>query len=311
VPDSSPLAPTAERRRLGDHAVPEAARDETKRTLDATPGRLGEPSDAERARTLVTEARTATLSTVAIDSGGVPFGSLVAHAVDERGRPLLCLSDLAEHSRNLAADRRASVMVTESPTESPTGNSTGNSTDSAADSATDSGGGDPLARGRVSLLGEVSVLDGGERAAALERYRAVHTGAFYVEFTDFRVYRLEVTSARFVGGFGRMSWVDAAEYAAAAPDPLRPHRAGIIGHMNDDHADSLVAFCRVFGNRPDTVAARMVDVDRYGFSVLASDTPEGSPTAVRFGFDEPTDTPLEVRTAMVALVRRIRAQAQG
>ncbi|MCU1653463.1 MAG: hypothetical protein JWQ60_4612, partial [Pseudonocardia sp.] len=182
---SDRLSDRAEDRR-GDHAVPGPAIAETKRTLDATPGLIGEPTDAERARTIVTAGRTAALSTVAADSGGVPFGSLVAHAVDELGRPLLCLSDLAEHSRNLTADPRASVLVTEA------------------------GDGDPLASGRVTLLGEVSVLAGDERATALASYKAVHPDAFYVEFSDFRIYRLEVTSARFVGGFGRMSWVDAA-----------------------------------------------------------------------------------------------------
>ena len=301
MPDPSVSAPTGPR--PSDHAVPPSAFAATKRTLDATAGLLGEPSDAERARTLLAEGRTATLSTVAIDSPGTPFGSLVSHASDERGRPLLCLSDLAEHSRNLAADRRASVMVTEV------------------------GDGDPLARGRVTLLGEVTALAGDERGAALERYRAVHPDAFYVEFSDFRVYRLEVESARYVGGFGRMSWVDAGEYSRAEPDPLRPHRIGIIQHMNDDHADSLLAFCRVLAGRTDTVSARMLDVDRYGFSVLASTAGDGADRggengggengggndsggkAVRFGFDTPTDTPLAVRTAMIELVRRARGQS--
>ena len=291
MPDPSVDTPTAgrptERADRADHAVPSAAQSRTRRTLDATPGLVGEPTDAERARTIVATGRTAALSTIAADSGGVPFGSLVAHAVDELGRPLLCLSDLAEHSRNLTADPRASVMVTEDPTGDR--------------------GGDPLASGRVTLLGEVTVLDGVERAAALQRYRSVHADAFYVEFSDFRLYRLEVTSARFVGGFGRMSWVGAADYAGAEPDPLRPHRAGIIEHMNNDHADALVAFCRVLAGRPDTATARMVDVDRYGFSVLAGDNPDGDLKAVRFGFDAATDTPLEVRTAMVELVRRTRA----
>jgi putative heme iron utilization protein len=194
-----------------------------RRPADYLPGRPGPGAldDAERARTIVTAGRTAALSTVAVDSGGVPFGSLVAHAVDELGRPLLCLSDLAEHSRNLTADPRASVLVTELVTEA--------------------GNGDPLASGRVTLLGEVAVLAGDERATALASYKAVHPDAFYVEFSDFRIYRLEVTSARFVGGFGRMSWVDAAGYASAEPDPLRPYRAGIVEHMNNDHADSLIA----------------------------------------------------------------------
>ena len=77
-----------------NHRVPEHARAETARTLAVTPGIRGEPSDAERGRTLLTSSRTGALATVALD-GGFPFGSLVAYAVDGAGRPLLCLSDLA------------------------------------------------------------------------------------------------------------------------------------------------------------------------------------------------------------------------
>lgn len=160
---------------------------------------VGEVSDAVRARTIVAGRRTAALSTLSADAAGAPFGSLVGYAADERGRPLLCLSDLAEHSRNLAADRRASLLMTERAE------------------------GDPLALGRVTLLGEVSVLDR-EREnqrwdAARDLYRAAHPEAFYVAFRDFRFYRLEIRWVRLVGGFGRMRWLDAARYADARPDP--------------------------------------------------------------------------------------------
>ena len=263
------------------HVVPEHQRAAAERTLAATPGVRGEPSDAERSRTLIAAVRTGALAT--IGEGGFPFGSLVSHAVDGTGRPLLLLSDLAEHSRNIAGDPRASLMVTQV------------------------GAGDPLALARVTVIGRVGELQGDERAAALEVYRAAQPGAFYAGFADFRLYRLEVDSVRYVGGFGRMSWVDAASYAAAEPDPLHPHTERIISHMNDDHADALVLFCRRFAERPGTAVARMVGVDRYGFAVLASDEPGGAETAVRLAFDEPTDTPEAVRKAMVELLRRARS----
>lgn len=265
----------------GAHVVPDDAVRQTERTLAATPGVRGEPTDAERSRTLIAATPTAALAT--LGDGGFPFGSLVSHALDATGRPLLLLSDLAEHTRNLAADQRASVMAVESGT------------------------GDPLALARVTVVGEVSELRDEERATALLTYREAHPGAFYAGFSDFRLYRMEVTSVRYVGGFGRMSWVGAAEYAAAEPDPLRPHVARIVEHMNDDHADALVLFCRVFAGRESTVQARMVGVDRYGFAVLAADSAGGEPTAVRLHFDRPADTTDEVRAAMVELVRRARA----
>ena len=142
-----------------------------------------------------------------------------------------------------------------------------------------------------------------ESAAARDEYRRVHVDAFYAGFADFRVYRLSPTAVRYVGGFGRMSWVSATDYRGAAPDPLRSQADGILEHMNDDHAEALLAFCRVLGGQAEVTAARMVGVDRYGFDVLAS-APGASPRAMRFGFDAPVDTTNAVRMAMIDLVRR-------
>ena len=271
-----------------NHRVPEHARTETARTLAATPGIGGEPTDAERGRTLLAVARTAALATVSVD-GGFPFGSLVAYAVDDVGRPLLCLSDLAEHSRNLAADRRASLMASET-------------------TSTATGAVDPLALARVTVLGTVVELRDDLRAAALHTYRERHPDAFYAAFGDFRLYRLDVSSVRYVGGFGRMSWVSADDLATRSPDPLRPHVAGIVEHMNDDHADALVAYCRVFGRRQATERAEMVGVDRYGFTMLATDVGGTDRTAVRIPFGAQVDSVGEVRAAMITLLQEARGQ---
>jgi heme iron utilization protein len=213
---------------------------------------------------LLAAVRTGALATLSSDPAGFPFGSLVAYAVDDLGRPLLCLSDLAEHARNT------------------------------------------LALARVTVIGSVCELHDDAWAAALCSYRERHPGAFYAAFDDFRLYRLDVVSVRYVGGFGRMSWVTADDHAAAAPDPLDPHVAGIVGHMNDDHADALVAYCRVFGGRPATERAEMVGVDRYGFTMLALDAGASERTAVRIPWGRRVDTVGEVRAATIALLREAR-----
>jgi len=161
-----------------------------------TPG----PSDAERSRTLVAAGTCGMLATLSVEQPGFPFGSVVTYVLDDSGRPLMWLSDLAEHSRNLAADPRASLLVTEQA------------------------GSDPLAYGRVTLLGPIATLDGADRDAAVEVYRSAHPGSFGQDFHDFRMYRLDVTAVRFVGGFARMSWVAAGNYTAAEPDPLHASR---------------------------------------------------------------------------------------
>src|SRR5437899_2022769 len=207
-----------------------------------------EPTHAERARTLVAAANRGVLSTVALDPAGYPFGSVATYALDDAGRPIVFVSTMAEHTRNAAADPRASLIVTEPFPE----------------------GSDPLAAGRVTLIGDLLEVGGEERPAVRDRYLAANpASAYYIDFGDFSFWRLEVCSVRYVGGYGRMSWVAAEDYAAVEADPLAGEAAaGILEHMNADHADSLVLFARVFGGRPDATEAVMTSVDRYGFDLV-------------------------------------------
>ncbi|HKZ06903.1 MAG TPA: pyridoxamine 5'-phosphate oxidase family protein [Methylomirabilota bacterium] len=154
-----------------------------------------EPSFAARARALVHRVRTGTLSTQSQQRPGYPFGSLAPYAPDERGRPVFLFSALSLHTKNLAADRRASLLVT--PVEPAE---------------------DPLALARVTLLGEARRLTAAEAAADRARYLARHPGAaMWVDFADFAFWRLDVMSAYFVGGFGAMDWIAPDTYAEAHP----------------------------------------------------------------------------------------------
>src|SRR5579884_49788 len=253
-----------------------------------------EPTHAERARTLVGGSNRGVLSTVAVEPGaggseeqarisGYPFGSVATYALDEAGRPIVFVSAMAEHTRNAAADPRASLIVTEPVAE----------------------GSDPLAAGRVTLIGELLEVTGEDRPAVRDRYLAANpASAYYIDFGDFSFWRLEVAGVRYVGGYGRMSWVTAADYAAAEPDPLAGEAAGIVEHMNADHGDSLVLLARVLGGRADAIEAVMTAVDRYGFDLVAGG-PSGR-AAVRLGFDAPVTAPAAARPAMIRLVERAR-----
>jgi putative heme iron utilization protein len=244
-----------------------------------------EPSHAERARTLVAAQSRGALSTIAVDPAGTPFGSVVTYGLDAEGHPCFFVSTMAEHTRNMDADPRASLLVVEDTPE----------------------GADPLASGRVTLLGAVAeVADPDERAAARASYLAANPSAFYVDYGDFRCMRLVVSDVRYVGGFGRMSWVDAPSYAAAQPDPLFSHAAGIISHMNADHAEALVTLCHHDAGRADVVAASMTAVDRYGFEVIA-DLGGDHREALRIGFRTPQVTPDGVRRELVGMLHGARS----
>jgi hypothetical protein len=131
------------------------------------------------------------------------------------------------------------------------------------------------------------------------------SASYYVDFDDFAFYRLEPVALRYVGGFGRMSWVVADDYRAAEADPLAPGAAGILKHMNDDHADAVLAYAKGLAGIADATSATLTAVDRYGFE-LAAVTPKG-PRATRLAFDEPVVTSDGVRAAMVSLVKRARS----
>lgn len=241
---------------------------------------IATPSHAERARTLVTSIPRGTLCTHATQPEGYPYGSLVLFALSE-GAPVFLISRLATHTVNLEASPKCSLLVAEA------------------------GEANPLALGRVTLVGDCAKLD--EPGAARETFLARNPDAsFYADFGDFDFWRLQLGAVRYIGGFGRMSWVSTEAWHAAEPDPLAPHAAGILEHMNTDHADALALYCHAFSRSGPVAAATMTGVDRYGFELSAETA--GGPRPIRVAFDAPADTPTAVRTALVALVARARAQ---
>jgi heme oxygenase (biliverdin-IX-beta and delta-forming) len=241
-----------------------------------------EPTYAERACTLVFLGRTGTLSTLSRRHPGHPFGSVMPYALEARGRPLFLISALAMHTQNLQADPRASLLVTQ-----------------AID-----GGGDPLATGRVTLLGEARPLAEADRTAARAAYLAWHPNAqYWVDFEDFAFYRLDIRDVYFVGGFAAMDWVSPEAYLAARPDPLAEAGAGIMAHMNRDHADALLTFARVLGGvEADEVS--MTAVDRLGFKlrVRSGDRLQ----SVRIAFPREVTLADESRGVLIEMLRDCR-----
>lgn len=235
---------------------------------------------AEEARTLLAATNMASLGTLSAD--GYPWASLVAFGAFEDGSPVLCISTLAEHRRNLEADDRASLMV-------------------AAPGATR----DPLAGGRVSLAGRARMAEGEEEPRARGVHiAAVPQAAAYAGFEDFAFWVLDVERVRWVGGYGRMDSVDAESFARAEADPVVNQAAFAIRHLNDDHPDALLTMARALGGHPDATAATCTGADRYGLD-LRVETPRGTaPTRVHYA--EPISEADGMRSATVELARRSR-----
>jgi putative heme iron utilization protein len=148
-------------------------------------------------RDLAASSRFGALATVARDPAGWPFATLVAVAFDDRWRPLFLLSRLAEHTKNLEQSARASLLVSEG----------------APGAGASPPAADPLAAGRMTLVGECAPAPAGE---ARDRFLHTHPeAAAYADFADFAFWRMDVAQVRWVGGFGRMEWVSGGEFAPA------------------------------------------------------------------------------------------------
>jgi len=238
------------------------------------------PTHAERARTMVAQLLTGTLCTVATEPAGYPYGSFVTVAF-ERGHPVFLISELAEHTKNLRKDARASLLIAQE------------------------GADDPLANSRVTLVGDCTPVADPEaaRAAYLERHP---NAGYYADFKDFNFWRLEVAAIRYIGGYGRMSWVGVADWLTAQPDPMAPFAEEIVAHMNEDHTEALPLYCRAFSRATDFTTVTMTGIDRYGFEMSAV-TPDG-PRPIRVAFAEQISTEGEARAALVAMLGNARAK---
>jgi putative heme iron utilization protein len=235
-----------------------------------------------QARALLQSEWNGVLSTISVHRAGYPYGSLTPYALSRRGTPIVLISTLAAHTKNLLADARACLFVADSGAAA-----------------------DPQAGGRVSLLGRIERVPAPEEDDARARYLArVPQAAGYFETHDFQLWELAVEEVRLIAGFGQIGWLEgAAVRRDPAQDPLAPDAEGICAHMNQDHADALRTFCAWRGAGSE--AARMVGVDALGFDV------ESAGGRLRFAFPREITTPDEVRQAVIALLRQARADAPG
>jgi putative heme iron utilization protein len=225
------------------------------------------------ARRFTRSQHSGVLSTISRRVEGFPFGSVAPFILDHGGRPVILISTLAEHTKNIDADPRVSLIVQPYST-------------------------DMQVTGRVTLLGRAEKLAG--KSELGPRYLRFHPqAAEYFAMHDFGFYRIEPVRVRWIGGFGRIHWVEPEEYLLP-PTPLAEEEDGILAHMNADHGDNLRAYCR-HTHGADTSSAEMVGIDPDGFDIRA----DGS--LLRFGFDTPIADAQAARRALVTLARAARS----
>ena len=227
------------------------------------------------ARRLVRAVRTAGLATL-LPEAGHPYASLVEIATDQAGAPILLISGLAEHTRAILADPRVSLLV-----------------DGTAGHA------DPLTQPRLSLLGRLEPL-ADERAKA--RYLARLPGAeLYAGFADFGFWRLDIERGHLVAGFGKIRWIDAADLTIPAAPDLGAAEAGILEHMNADHADAVQLYAAKLLGAAEAEGWRLCGIDPEGCDLL------GHGRHLRLDFANPVTDAETARRELVRLVKAARA----
>lgn len=228
---------------------------------------------AKAARSLLASQRHGVLSTISVDLPGYPFGSITPYAVSHRGEPVILISTLAQHTKNILADSRVSLTIHDAMAS------------------------DVQASGRLTWVGDAYAVDPADQAARNRYMRYFPEAESYFQAHDFDLYRIELRRARFIGGFGQIHWLEPAQLVAT--NPFAESELGIVSHMNEDHAHNLAAYCRAFkGVSPQ--AATMLGIDAEGFDVRADEA------TLRFDFEAAIATPEEARQAIVQLARAAR-----
>ncbi|HEX8418325.1 MAG TPA: DUF2470 domain-containing protein [Methylobacterium sp.] len=229
------------------------------------------------ARHLLRSIRSGALATLDADDG-TPFASLVTMATDVDGTPLMLLSRLSAHTRNLLADPRASLLF-----------SVG-------------GKGDPLAHPRLTVTGRVGKT---EEPRARARFLARHPKAkLYADFPDFGFFALTPSAGHLNGGFAKAATLTAAELLldAAAVEALAAGEASAVEHMNADHSDALALYAASAGEGAGPW--RLTGLDPEGLDLLAGDR------TARVLFPGPVGDMGSLRKVLVTMAAAARAQAQ-
>jgi heme iron utilization protein len=230
---------------------------------------------AVAAKKLLREGRSGALATLMPGSGD-PYCSLVNVATAADGAPLLLISRLAVHTKNVLADPRVSLMIDERKA------------------------GDPLEGGRVMLMGTAAATDDADvRRRYLDRQPEAE---MFAGFADFAFYRVALKAAHLVAGFGRIVDLkpqdiltetgDASELVAAEPD--------ILAHMNGDHADAVRLYATKLLGASDG-EWRCVGCDPEGLEL------QHGRTALRLPFPQRVRAPDVLRQVLKQMVEQTRA----
>ena len=235
---------------------------------------------AKLARSLLRRSRQGALATLRAGSGD-PYCSLVNVASHPDGSPILLISRLAVHTRNLLADSRVSLMLDE---RAP---------------------GDPLEGARIMLAGRAEPAGAADSALLRRRYLNAHPSAeAFVDFKDFSFFQIRPAAAHLVAGFGRIVDLEPGQFLTDISDAgaLLEAEQGAIGHMNADHRDAIALYAtKLLGAGP--ADWRCTGCDPDGIDI------EADTVTLRLDFPRRIATPAALREVLKQLADQARTAA--
>lgn len=231
-------------------------------------------NNARAARQLLRAHRFGVLCTLSKKFNGHPFGSITPYLVDHDGSLVILISSLAEHTKNIRYDSRVS-LVTCSRDET-----------------------DIQSQGRVTVMGVAQFIPDGRYEIGARYLRYFPEAQSYLTLGDFSFCRIVPQTLRYIGGFGKIHWVSAAN-CRVPPYPLVDQGEDVIAHMNADHRDTMRRYCHHF-HQCETLNVEMLGIDCDGFDVRTDDK------TLRFDFMDMVLDAQHARHALVAMSQRAR-----
>lgn len=225
--------------------------------------------------------RNGILSTISQEVEQFPYGSVCPYMLDHQGRPVFLISSIAEHTKNIKANEKVCLTVMDEAVM-------------------------PRLEGaRVSYMGKAEKIQSPEEIALVsKRYlRFFPEVQSYFQAHGFDYYRINPKRIRYIEGFGKIYWVE-AEDVLLESTPLIGAEERIIEHMNQDHQDSLVQYCKYYFKKKCSDPV-MISVDPEGFTLRAKSDD------LYFSFSKECTSAEQVRAEMVRMAEEAKQNGRG
>ncbi len=227
---------------------------------------------AAEAKALLLSEYHGVLSTHSIDMPGFPFGSVAPYCLDSEGYAVILISSIAQHTKNIEADNKVSLIVTEGEVD------------------------DIHTAARLTLLSEAKKVEPEDNDTRERYYRFFPPAREYHLQHNFEFYRLHTVRARYIGGFGKIHWIAADDLLLQHPfDGSEEH--GMVTHMNDDHADAIHKYCNDYAIPLEDQSAVLVGIDCQGCHIRVGEK------VSRIAFPDLAADSVAVRQQLIAMAR--------